>query len=94
MKPGSSAAMMSGSLVTLLSDRISPALPISIAPLSMGILQARILEWVAMSSSRGTFPTQGLSPGLPHCILYCLSHQGSPNFLLDESTKLLLKSLQ
>ena len=28
------------------------------APLSMGILQARILEWVAMSSSRGIFPTQ------------------------------------
>jgi len=24
------------------------------APLSMGILQARILEWVAMPSSRGT----------------------------------------
>ena len=24
------------------------------APLSMGILQARILEWVAMSSSRGS----------------------------------------
>ena len=28
------------------------------APLSMGILQARMLEWVAMSSSRGIFPTQ------------------------------------
>ena len=26
------------------------------APLSMGILQARILEWVAMPSSRGTTP--------------------------------------
>ena len=26
------------------------------APLSMGILQARILEWVAMSSSRGSSP--------------------------------------
>ena len=26
------------------------------APLSMGILQARILEWVAISSPRGTFP--------------------------------------
>ena len=36
-------------------------------PLSMGILQARILEWVAMHSSRGIFPTQGLNPGLPHC---------------------------
>ena len=29
----------------------------------------------------GIFLTQGLNPGLPHCrqILYCLSHQGSPN---------------
>ena len=26
------------------------------APLSMGILQERILEWVAMSSSRGSSP--------------------------------------
>ena len=38
-----------------------------------GIFQARILEWVAISFSRG------LNPGLPHCrqMLYCLSHQGS-----------------
>ena len=35
------------------------------APLSMGILQARILEWIAMLSSRGIFPTQGSNPGLP-----------------------------
>ena len=29
---------------------------------------------------QGIFPTQGLSPGIPHCrqILYRLSHQGSP----------------
>ena len=32
-----------------------------------GILQARILEWVAISFSRGIFPTQRLNPGLPHC---------------------------
>ena len=31
------------------------------------ILQARILEWVAISFSRGIFPTQGSNPGLPHC---------------------------
>ena len=44
-----------------------------------GILQARILEWVAIPFSRGIFPTQGSNPGLQHCrqILYCLSHQGS-----------------
>ena len=34
-----------------------------------GILQARILEWVAMPSSRGIFPTQGSNPRL-----LCLLH--------------------
>ena len=32
-----------------------------------GILQARILEWVAISFSKGIFPTQGSNPGLQHC---------------------------
>ena len=43
-----------------------------------GISQARILEWVAISFSRGIFSTQGLNLGLPHSrqILYCLSQQG------------------
>ena len=45
-----------------------------------GILQARILEWVAISFSRGIFPTQGSNPGLLHCrqILYQLSYEGRP----------------
>ena len=30
-----------------------------------GILQARILEWVAISFSRGIFPTQGIEPRSP-----------------------------
>ena len=44
-----------------------------------GIFQARILEWVAISFSRGIFPTQESNP----CLLNCqadslpLSHQGS-----------------
>ena len=44
------------------------------------VLQARILEWVAIPFSGGVFSTQGLNLGLPHCreILYHLSHQGSP----------------
>ena len=49
-------------------------------PLSMGILQARILEWVAMPSSRqGIFPTRSLL----HCrqILYHVSHHGNPRIL-------------
>ena len=46
------------------------------------ILQAKILEWVAVPSSRGIFPIQELNPyllQLPHCrqILYPLSHQGN-----------------
>ena len=42
-----------------------------------GILQARMLEWVAFLSSKGIFPTQGWNPGLLHCgwILYRLSHR-------------------
>ena len=32
-----------------------------------GILQARILEWVAIPPSQGVFPTQGLNPGLLCC---------------------------
>ena len=51
--------------------------------LSIGILQARTLEWVANAHLQGIFPTQGSKPDLPHCrrILYCLSHQRSPRIL-------------
>ena len=51
------------------------------------ILQARILEWVAIPVSRGIFPTQGWNPGLPHCrrILYQLSPQGKPRISLVET---------
>jgi len=49
------------------------------APLSMGILQARILQWIAMPFSWGPSKPQGLNPGLPNCrrIIYHLSHQWS-----------------
>ena len=42
-----------------------------------GILQARILEGVAMPSSRGSSRPRDRTPGLLHCrqILYCLSCQ-------------------
>ena len=41
------------------------------------ILQARILEWVAISFIQEIFLTQGSNPDLLHCrqILYCLSHR-------------------
>ena len=47
-----------------------------------GILQARILEWVAFSSSRD-LPNPGIKPRSPTLqrILYLLSHQGSPRLL-------------
>ena len=53
------------------------------------ILQARILEWVAI------LPTQGLNPGLPHCrqILYHLSHlcgDGDGGNAIQTRTRLLI----
>ena len=43
-----------------------------------GILQARILEWVAMPSSTGSFlPRDRTQASDTAGILYCLSHQGS-----------------
>ena len=63
-----------------------------------GIFQARILEWVVISFSRGIFPTQGLNPHLL-CLLHRqadslpLSHLGSLGreaprnaFLIDYET--------
>ena len=47
------------------------------APLSMGLLQERILKWVAMPSSRGSSQPRDYSGLLLYSrILYCLSHQG------------------
>ena len=53
------------------------------SPLSLGILQAKILEWVALPSPSGIFPTKRWKPGLWPCrqILYWLSHQRSPSIL-------------
>ena len=44
-----------------------------------GILQARILEWVAFPFSRD-LPNPGIEPSLPYCrqILYQLSHREAP----------------
>ena len=48
-----------------------------------GILQARILEWVAFPFSRG-LSNPGTKPGSPALQVdsYCQSHQGSPRALL------------
>ena len=47
-----------------------------------GILQARILQWVAVPFSRGSSQPRS-NPGLLHCrwIFYQLSHQGSPSMV-------------
>ena len=68
---------------SVMSNSVTPRTLAHQAPLSMGILQATILEWVAMPSSRGYLPDQGLNSGLPHCrwILDWLSHQGNPRIL-------------
>ena len=48
-----------------------------------GLLQARILNWVAFPFSKGSSQPRDWTPGLPHCrrILYQLSDQGSPRTL-------------
>ena len=49
-----------------------------------GIFQARMLEWVAISLSRGFSQTQGSNLSLLHCgqTLYHLSHLGSLNHIV------------
>ena len=89
----------SGSQLIIVHPKIIPHLCVSVAqscpthcnPIDCsppgfsvhGILQAKILEWVAILFSRGIFLTQGSNPGLL-CLLHCrqilhhLSYQGSP----------------
>ena len=47
-----------------------------------GILQARILKWVAIPFARGSSWPRDQAQGLLHCrqMLYHLSHRGSPSF--------------
>ena len=49
-----------------------------------GILQAKILEWIAIPFSRASSQPRKSNPGLLHGrqILYHLSHQGSPDHTL------------
>ena len=69
---------------SVLSDSLRPHglnLP---GPSVHGILQAKVLEWVAFPFSRGTFSIQGSNPGLLHYrwSLYHLSCQGRRHGLL------------
>ena len=64
---------------SVVSDSVIPWTVAHQTPLSMGILQARILGLGCHALLQGIFPTQRLNPGLLHRrqILYCLSHQRS-----------------
>ena len=57
------------------------------APLSLGILQARILEWVAMPSFRGSFQDRDQTQVFPalqaDSLLSELKHWGSSNILKE-----------
>ena len=90
-----SMKLSSSCLVEILSSRVLTHAACSVASVISnsfatlcsvhGILCARMLEWVAMPSSRG-LPNPGSNLHLPcllHCrwILYLLSHLGSPEFL-------------
>ena len=63
---------------SVMSDSATPWTVTHQVPLVCEISQATILEWLAISFSRGIFPTQGSNLGLLHCrqILYHLGHQG------------------
>ena len=62
-------------------DLLDCTLPSSSVP---EILQARMLEWVAIRFSRGSSQPRDLTPSLLHCwqILYYLSHQRSPTMAM------------
>ena len=66
-------------LVTQLCPTLLTPMDYSMPGFSVhGILQAKILEWVPFPSP-GTFWTQGLNVGLPHCrqIFYHLSYHSN-----------------
>ena len=75
------------SAASVASDTLTP---VDCSPSSVcGILQARILEWVAMCSSREIFLTQELNPYLQHLlhcrqVLFPLSHLGSPSHIIQQ----------
>ena len=56
-----------------------------------GIFQARILEWIAISYSRGSSPTQGSNPHLLHWHLGSLrrSHQEVPTHIICSHNSIL-----
>ena len=60
-----------------------------------GVLQARILEWVAFPLLQQIFPTRESNQGLLHCrqTLYQLNYQGSPVSSVQLSCSVMSNSL-
>ena len=82
--------MLVAHLCPILRDPMDCIPPGSSVP---GILQARILEWVAMPFSRGSSPPRDQTWVSPHCrqILYHLSHPGSLQYIMGGSLYLQMK---
>ena len=59
------------------------------APLSMEILQERILEWGCHALIQGIFPTQGWNPGLPNC-RWIFTRWGRPHNALVDAYNILI----
>ena len=57
---------------TLVSDSVTPWTTVQQARSVRGILQARILEWVAISLSPEEFPNPGIEPRSPALKAYSL----------------------
>ena len=86
----STAAVWGGWVVTPLKVLVAQSCPTLCNPMDYsppgssvhGILQARILEWVVIPFSRGSFQPRNQTQGLPHYrqILYHLRHQGSHQY--------------
>ena len=73
--------------------------PVDCSPLGScvhEIFQASILEWVAISFSRGSSRPRDQTPGLLHCrqILYRLNYKGSPEDYKGTWNSTLLKKIK
>ena len=69
---------------SVVSDSSTPWTVNRQAPLSMGFSRQEYWNGLPFPSP-GIFLNQGSNPGLLHCrwILYCLSHQGSPDVIIS-----------
>ena len=82
----SDSAWFMGSFILARKVKVAELCPTLCNPMDYtlhGILQARLLEWVAVPFSRESSQPWDQTQAFPHCrqILYQLSHQGSPRIL-------------